>query len=150
MLISDISVRRPVFAAVISLLLLAFGLLSFSKLPLREYPDIDPPVVSVETSYPGASAAIVETKVTQLLEDSVSGIEGIKYIQSSSKDGRSEITIEFNLNRDVDAAANDVRDRVSRVARDLSREVDQPQISKVDANTDVIIWLNFSSASGSW
>ena len=86
-------------------------------LPLREYPDIDPPVVNISTSYPGASAAIVETKITQLLEDRISGVEGVKTINSNSRVGRSSITIEFNLDRDIDAATNDVRDRISRALK---------------------------------
>ena len=115
MLISDVSVKRPVFATVISLLLVAFGLIAFDRLPLREYPDIDPPVVSIDTTYTGASAAVVESKITQLIEDRVSGIEGIRTISSESRDGRSTITIEFTLDRDIDAAANDVRERLGHV-----------------------------------
>lgn len=145
MILSDISVKRPVFATVISLLLIAFGIIAFDRLPLREYPDISSPIVSVSTDYRGAAAAIVETKVTQLLEDRVSGIEGIKNIESISEDGRSKITIEFKLSRDIDAAANDVRDRVSRVLDNLPEEADPPEIYKVDANEDVIMWLNLSS-----
>jgi len=145
MLLSDISVKRPVFATVISLLLIAFGIIAFNQLPLREYPDISAPIVSISTDYRGAAAAIVETKVTQILEDRVSGIEGIKNIESVSEDGRSKITLEFKLSRDVDAAANDVRDRVSRVLDNLPEEADPPEIFKVDANESVIMWLNLSS-----
>jgi multidrug efflux pump len=115
MLLSDTAIRRPVFASVLSLLLLVFGLLAFDRLPLREYPDIDPPVVSIQTDYPGAAAAVVETRITQLIEDRIAGLEGIRFIRSTSVDGRSNIDIEFDLSRDIDAAANDVRDRVSRV-----------------------------------
>ena len=114
MLLSDLSVKRPVFASVVNLLLIVFGLVAISLLSLREYPDIDPPIVAVSTSYPGASAAIIETRITQLLEDRISGIEGIKNISSSSRNGRSRISIEFNLSRDIDAASNDVRKRNSR------------------------------------
>jgi multidrug efflux pump len=145
MLLSDISVKRPVFATVISLLLIAFGIIAFKQLPLREYPDISSPIVSISTDYRGAAAAIVETKVTQVLEDRISGIEGIKNIESISEDGRSKITLEFKLSRDIDAAANDVRDRVSRVLDNLPEEADPPEIYKVDANEDVIMWLNLSS-----
>jgi multidrug efflux pump len=145
MLLSDISIKRPVFASVISLLLLAFGVLAFERLALREYPDIDPPIVSVRTDYPGASAAVVESRVTQLIEDRVSGVEGIKFIQSRSRDGRSDITIEFNLGRDMESAANDVRDRVSRVLDDLPEEAQIPDIQKVDSNDNVIMWLNLTS-----
>ena len=114
MWLSDVSVKRPVFASVVNLLLIIFGIVSFSMLSLREYPDIDPPIVSINTNYPGASANIVETRITQLLEDRISGIEGIKNITSTSRNGRSDITIEFELSRDIDAASNDVRERVSR------------------------------------
>lgn len=145
MILSDVSVKRPVLATVLSLLLVAFGLIAFERLPLREYPDIDPPIVSVETTYPGASAAVVETKITQVLEDRVSGIEGIRTISSESRDGQSSITIEFTLDRDIDAAANDVRERLSRVVDDLPEEADPPEIFKVDANQSVIMWLNLSS-----
>lgn len=112
MFLSDISVTRPVFASVISLLLIAFGLVSFTKLALREYPDIDPPVVSIDTSYLGASANIVETRITEVIEDRISGVEGIKFISSTSSDGRSRINIEFDVNRNIEAATNDIRDRV--------------------------------------
>ncbi|WP_006787170.1 efflux RND transporter permease subunit [Thiorhodospira sibirica] len=146
MILSDIANRRPVFAVVISLLLVAFGIISFERLSLREYPDIDAPVVTVTTNYPGANAAVVETKITQLIEDWVSGIEGIKWIESSSSDGRSQITIEFNINRDIDAAANDVREAVARVVRQLPSEADPPQVSKADSNASPIMWLNLASS----
>lgn len=145
MIISDICIQRPVFASVISLLLIAFGVLSFQRLPLREYPDIDPPVVSVRTSYPGAAASVVETRITEIIEDRISGLEGIRSIESSSQDGRSDITIEFDLTRDIDAAANDIRDRVSRILDDLPQEAELPDVQKVDANEDVIMWLNLAS-----
>ena len=145
MILSDISVDRPVFATVISLILVVFGAMAFSQLPLREYPDVNPPIVSVETKYTGAAAAIVETKITQVLEDRISGIEGIKTIDSKSRDGLSSITIEFTLSRDIDAAANDVRERLSRVLGNLPDEADAPEIFKVDSNTSVILWLNLAS-----
>ena len=145
MILSDISVTRPVLAAVMSLLLIAFGLVSFDRLPLREYPDIDPPVVSIETIYPGAAANVVETRITELIEDRVAGVEGIRFIDSKSEDGRSVINIEFSISRDVDAAANDIRDRVSTVLDDLPDEADPPEIQKVDSNEDVIMWLNLAS-----
>ena len=143
--LSDLSIKRPVFAVVVSLLLVVLGAMSFMRLTLRELPNIDPPIVSVQVSYPGASAAVVETRITQILEDGLAGIEGIKTIQSQSRNGRSDITIEFNLNRDIEAAANDVRDRVSRVMNRLPEEADPPQIAKVEADADVIIWLNMRS-----
>ena len=106
MFLSDLSVKRPVFATVVSLTILVFGILAFDRLPLREYPDIDTPVVSIDTSYVGAAAKVIETRITQLIEDQVSGIEGIKTISSQSRDGRSDVTIEFNETRDIDDAAN--------------------------------------------
>ncbi|WP_339645323.1 efflux RND transporter permease subunit [uncultured Porticoccus sp.] len=145
MFLSDISIRRPVFASVISLLLVAFGTIAFERLPLREYPDIDSPIVSIQTKYPGAAASVVETRITQLIEDRISGLEGIKFIESNSSDGESRINIEFNLSRDIDAAANDVRDRVSRILEDLPEEADLPDVEKIDSNEDVIMWLNLTS-----
>jgi len=145
MILSDISIKRPVFASVISLLLVVFGLVSFSRLPLREYPDIDPPVVTIDTSYPGASAYVVESQITQLIEERIAGVEGIRSIESSSQDGRSRVTIEFSTGRDIDAAANDLRDRVSAILDDLPAETDPPEIQKEDSNDDVIMWLNLTS-----
>ncbi len=145
MMISDYSIKRPVFAAVMSLLIIVFGVVSFLKLPLREYPDTDPPVVSITTKYQGASASIVETRITQLLEDRVAGIEGVRFISSSSQDGRSQISIEFDISRNIDDATNDVRDRVSGVINNLPNEADPPEIEKASSDDDVIIWLNFNS-----
>jgi multidrug efflux pump len=145
MILSDISVKRPVFASVISLLLIAFGLIAYQQLPLREYPNIDSPVVSVETLYRGAAANVVETRITQLIEDRISGVEGIRLISSVSEDGRSVVTIEFDVDRDIDAAANDVRDRVSAILDNLPLEADPPEIQKVDSNENVIMWLNLVS-----
>ncbi|AGA31988.1 RND multidrug efflux transporter; Acriflavin resistance protein [Thioalkalivibrio nitratireducens DSM 14787] len=147
MIISDIANRRPVLAVVFNLLLVTFGLIAYQQLPLREYPDVDAPVVTVQTGYPGASAEIIEREVTQRLEDRIAGIEGIRYIESSSRDGRSSITIEFNLNRDIDGAANDIREAVSRVIRFLPDEVDPPQVTKADADASPILWLNLSSTT---
>lgn len=145
MILSDTSVKRPVFASVLSILLIVFGLVAFSRLPLREYPDIDPPVVSISVNYPGASASVVETRITQVIEERIAGIGGVRFINSRSRDGRSDISIEFNVNRDIDAAANDVRDRVSSVADRLPPEADAPEVEKADADDDVILWLNFAS-----
>jgi multidrug efflux pump len=144
MLISDVSIRRPVLATVASLLLIVLGLFAFTRLPLRELPDIDPPVVSINTTYTGASAAVVETRITQVLEDAVSGIEGVDLITSGSRTGRSSINIEFSSTRDIESAANDVRDAVSRVADDLPEEVDTPRIAKADADSEVILWANLT------
>ncbi len=144
MILSDASIKRPVFASVLSILLIAFGLLSFDRLTLREYPNIDPPVVSIRTTYPGAAANVVETRITKVLEDRIAGIEGIRYIESASENGASNITIEFDVGVDIDAAANDIRDRVSRAARNLPLEADPPQVQKVSSDEDVILWFNFA------
>jgi len=134
MFLSDLAVKRPVFGSVISFLLIAFGLVAFDRLPLREYPDIEPPVISIETTYRGSSAAVVESRITQLIEDRIAGVEGVRTISSSSMDGRSDITMEFNLSRDIDAAANDVRDRVAGLLDNLPEEADAPEIQKIDAS----------------
>ena len=147
MWLSDTAVKRPVFASVVNLLLIVFGLVAISLLSLREYPDIDPPIVSVNTSYPGASAEIIETRITQLLEDRISGIEGIKNINSSSRNGRSSISIEFNLSRDIDAAANDVRERISRALGNLPDQAFPPEVSKAGGDGDVIVWYNLRSTN---
>jgi multidrug efflux pump len=145
MKLSDLSVRRPVFATVLSLLIVAFGLISYFRLPVRELPNIDVPIVSVETRYRGAAAAVVESRITQIIEDRLSGIEGLKAITSTNRDGRSSIDIEFQINRDIDDAANDVRDRVSGVISNLPPEADPPQISKVDADAQPIMFVGLFS-----
>ncbi len=145
MILSDLAVRRPVVASVISLLLVAFGVVSYERLSLREYPDIDPPVVSIRTNYVGASAEVVERQITQQIEDRISGIEGIKHISSSSQDGRSNVVLEFVSSRDIDGAANDVRDRVSGVLNNLPEQADPPEVQKQDSDADVIMWLNLTS-----
>src|ERR1700754_1167981 len=145
MLLSDVSIKRPVFASVIGFLLVALGIVSFSRLALREYPDIDPPIVSISTSYPGASANVVETRITEVIEDRIAGVEGIRFINSSSQDGRSNINIEFDISRDMDSAANDVRDRVSGILRQLPQEADPPDVQKADASEEVVLWLRLSS-----
>jgi len=147
MLLSDISVKRPVFATVMNLLLIIFGVVAISMLSLREYPDIDPPIVSVNTTYTGASANIVETRITQLLEDRISGIEGIKNITSTSRNGRSDITIEFKLSRDIDSASNDVRERVSRALNNLPDQADPPEVSKANSDESSVVWYNLRSTN---
>src|SRR5512134_4075251 len=124
----ELSIKRPVFATVLSLVLVLLGLVCYQRLSVREYPAIDPPVVTVETSYPGASAAIVETQVTKVLEDTLSGIEGIDFITSVSRQESSQITVRFQLNRDPDYAAAHVRDRVGRVRGRLPDEIEEPII----------------------
>ena len=145
MFLPELSIRRPVLATVMSLMLVLIGIISYNRLSVREYPKIDTPVVSVRTVYQGASAEIIESQITNPLEDSLAGIEGIRTIKSVSREEVSQITIEFNLERDVDAAANDVRDRVSRVSGVLPAEADDPVVAKVDSDAQAIIWIAFFS-----
>jgi multidrug efflux pump len=145
MKLSEIAIKRPVFATVMSLTILLLGYISFTRLPVREYPETDPPIVSVTTLYRGASPTVVETEITDVLEEQFTTIESVKTITSSSREQGSVITIEFELHRDVDEAANDVRDRVSRVGGRLPREAEDPIVAKVDVNAQPIIWLAVSS-----
>jgi len=143
--LSHFSIKRPVFATVMSLAIVLFGVISFTRLPVREYPDIDPPIISVVTFYRGASPSVVETEITNVLEEQFATLSGVKTLSSSSREQGSVINIEFELNVDVDEAANDVRDRVSRIRGQLPREVDDPVIAKVDADAQAIMWLALSS-----
>jgi multidrug efflux pump len=145
MILSDLSIRRPVLATVMSLLIMLIGLIAFDRLPVREYPNIDAPVVSVRTVYPGASAEVMESQITKPLEDSLSGIEGIRTIKSVSREEVSQITVEFVQSRDPEAAANDARDRVARVRGQLPNEAEDPVVAKIEADAQAIIWLAFSS-----
>ncbi|MCU7798507.1 MAG: efflux RND transporter permease subunit [Candidatus Thiodiazotropha sp. (ex Myrtea spinifera)] len=145
MVITDTSIRRPVLATVLNLLLILVGLISYDRLTVREYPNIDLPVVTVETSYPGASASIMESQITSTLEDSLAGIEGIDFMTSISRSEVSQITITFKLDRDPDIAANDVRDRVGRVRGQLPDDVEEPVVAKVEADAQPIIWMAMSS-----
>jgi multidrug efflux pump len=147
MWLSDVSVKRPVFATVLSLMLVAFGALSFRDLTVREYPDVVQPVVQVSASYPGAAANIVETRVTQVLEDELSGIEGVMTIRSTSRDGQSSLNVEFELDRNLDEAANDVRDRVSRVVERLPEDVESLTVEKSDSDSSPVMWLTLTSAT---
>jgi multidrug efflux pump len=149
MMISDLSVRRPVFATVMSLLLIILGVGAITRLSLREFPDVDRPVVSIETRYRGASSDVVESRITQIMENEISGIEGVERLNSSSRDERSQINVEFTLDRDLDSAANDVRERLSRVAQRLPLEADPPQITKVDSGEEPIVFLNVASSQRS-
>lgn len=145
MILSEISIRRPVFATVLSLMLVIIGLMAVLRLPIREYPDVSRPIVSVSVFYRGANAAVIETRVTQLLENEIAGVEGLEKLTSSSSDEFARINIEFSLDRDLDAAANDVRERVARVTPRLPQDADPPQILKVDDGAEPIIYVNFSS-----
>ena len=145
MVLSDLSIRRPVFATVINLVVLLLGIIAFQRLAVRLIPNVDVPVVTVNTSYPGASAQVIESQVTQPIEDALSGVEGIEYMQSVSREQSSQVTIRFRLNRDPDAAASDVRDRVAQARQFLPTEVDAPIIQKQEADQQPIIYLAFSS-----
>ncbi len=145
MTLAGVAVRRPVLAAVASALIIVFGLIAGANLPLRELPDVDPPVVSVDTVYVGANAEVVENRVTQLIEDQLSSVDGVDTITSESRDGRSSINITFRLNRDLDAAANDVRDSVARVADRLPEEAEAPEVRKQDPDARPVMWFSLSS-----
>ena len=146
MSISTTSIKRPVLAIVMNLLIVLFGIIGYNFLGIREYPSIDPTVVSVRTSYPGANSDIIESQITEPLEKSINSIDGIKNISSSSNQGSSNITIEFNLGKDIDEAANDVRDKVSQASRNLPRDIDGlPTVTKADANSDNIISMTVQS-----
>ena len=145
MKLPEICIRRPVFATVLSLIVLLLGLIGYQRLSIREYPNIDPAVVTVSTSYEGASAEIIESQVTKILEDALAGIEGIDFMTSISRQERSQITVAFELGRDADAAAADVRDRVSRTRDRLPEDIDEPVIQKVEADAQPIIYLAFYS-----
>jgi multidrug efflux pump len=145
MILPRISIQRPILATMMSLSLVLFGLIGLSRLPVRELPDIDPPVVSVSTVYPGANAQVVETEVTERLEEALNNIEGIKTLRSESREGASGISIEFDLSRDIDLAAQDVRDRVSRIRGALPLDIREPIVSKQDSDAQPIIWIAMNS-----
>ncbi|MEI7829845.1 MAG: efflux RND transporter permease subunit [Prolixibacteraceae bacterium] len=147
--IASTSIKRPVLASVLSILLLLFGFVGFKMLGLREFPSVDPPIVTVSTSYTGANADVIATQITQPLEESINGIAGIRTLNSSSSDGNSRITVEFNIDADMEAAANDVRDRVSRVLNRLPQDCDPPVVVKTDADADAILTLTVQSDSRS-
>nr|HRJ12624.1 efflux RND transporter permease subunit [Alphaproteobacteria bacterium] len=141
----ELCIRRPVLAIVINIIIILLGVVAYDRLTIREYPNIDVPVVTVATTYRGASASIIESQVTKPLEDSLSGIEGIDFIKSISRSENSQITVQFRLDRDADNAAADVRDRVARARDLLPDEVDEPVTSKVEADAQPIIWMAVSS-----
>ncbi len=145
MIISDISVKRPVLATVLSLLILVLGIASLTQLPVREYPNIDPPVISVTTEYLGAAPEVMNNEVTEVIEAAISSVDGIRAITSESRDGRAETTIEFNLDRDIDAAANDVRDAINRVLASLPDEADPPVVTKTEADARPMMWITMTS-----
>ena len=147
--LSTISIRRPVLAIVMSITIVVFGVIGISFLGVREYPSVDPPIVSVRTSYTGANAETIESEITEPLEESINGIAGIRTLTSTSSEGRSDITVEFTLGVDLEAAANDVRDRVSRAQRRLPEDAEPPTIEKADADANPILFLGIKSENRS-
>ena len=147
MILSDISIRRPVLATVMSLMLVLLGVIAFDRLTVREYPDIDAPQVSVRVVYPGASASVIESQVTEPLEDALAGIEGVETIKSASREQVAQITLTFLVTRDLDEAASDVRDRVARIRGRLPPDAEAPVVAKAEADAQAILWLGLSSDS---
>jgi multidrug efflux pump len=145
--ISSLSINRPVLATVISVIIVLFGIIGYTFLGVREFPSVDPPVVSVSTSYVGANADVIKSQITEPLEESINGIAGIRSLTSVSSDGRSNITVEFELGVDMEAAANDVRDRVSRAIRSLPPDTDPPVVTKSDADASPIVVLTLQSSA---
>ncbi|MBV6642547.1 MAG: efflux RND transporter permease subunit, partial [Cyclobacteriaceae bacterium] len=143
--LSNLSIDRPVLAIVMSLVIILFGIIGWNFLGVREYPSVDPPIITVSTSYTGASADVIETQITEPLEESINGIDGIKSLSSISADGRSNITVEFGLESNLETAANDVRDKVSRALNNLPPDADPPIVTKADANSSPIIALRIFS-----
>jgi len=139
--LSEVSIRRPVLATVMSVTIVLFGAVSFLRTPVREYPNIDPPIVSIITVYRGAAPKVIETEITEPIEEELATLEGVKLIRSSSQEQASRITVEFVLSRNVDQAANDVRDRLSRIRGRLPREAEEPIVAKVDTNAEAVMWL---------
>src|SRR5437868_6193034 len=142
--LASLSINRPVMATVMSILLVLFGVVGFTYLGVREYPSVDPPVVTVTTNYTGANADIIESQITEPLEESINGIAGIRTLSSTSSDGRSTITVEFDLSTDLEAATNDVRDRVS-ATRTLPPDVDPPIVTKSSADASPIVSVTIKS-----
>ena len=148
MFITDLSIRRPVVASVFSMILVVFGLFVFWKLPVRELPaGLQPPVVQIQVDYQGASAEIISSEIVEIIEDVIGGAEGIKNIDSISENGRSTINVIFDTDIDLDNAANDIRERVSRVVDNLPVEADPPQILKQAAGFTTTMWLGLSSST---
>ncbi|MDP3404437.1 MAG: efflux RND transporter permease subunit, partial [Brevundimonas sp.] len=146
-MLSDVAVRRPVFAAVAAIVLCVIGAAAFFFLPVRELPDVDPPIVSIGTSYAGASAEVIESRITEPIEQQVAGIPGVERIESTSRDGRSNVRIEFSLDRNIDDAANDVRDRVSRVVGRLPDQAEPPEVAKADTDSQPVMILFLRSST---
>ena len=142
---SEFFIKKPVFCSVLAIFLIIFGLLSLKKIPLRQFPDIERSEITIDTIYPGAASEIIETKITEIIEGQISGIDGIDSISSVSRDGRSKVTIEFKAKKEINEAANDVRDAVSRIIDNLPNDSNPPEISKIDSDANAIMWLNLTS-----
>jgi multidrug efflux pump len=145
MSLASTSIRRPVLAIVMSLTILVFGIIGYTYLGVREFPSVDPPIITVSTNYIGANADVIESQITEPLEESINGIAGIRTLTSVSRDGRSTITVEFDIDVDLEAAANDVRDRVSRAISFLPPDIDIPIVAKADADAFPIVFLGVQS-----
>ena len=145
MSLSSLSIRRPVLAIVMSIAIVVLGLLGYTYLGVREYPSVDPPIITVSTTYTGANADVIESQITEPLEESINGIAGIRSLTSVSRDGRSTVTVEFDIDVDLETAANDVRDKVSRAVSNLPPDVENPIVSKADADASPIVFLNIQS-----
>ncbi|MEO1654397.1 MAG: efflux RND transporter permease subunit, partial [Bacteroidota bacterium] len=143
--LSTLSISRPVLTLVMSIAITLFGIIGFTYLGIREYPSVDAPIITVSTNYVGANADIIESQITEPIEEVVNSIDGIRSITSVSRDGRSTVTVEFNINVDLEAAANDVRDKVSRAVNNLPPDVDPPTVSKSDSDADPVIFITFKS-----
>ena len=143
--LSEFFIKKPVFCSVLALFLIIIGIISLKELPLRQFPDIERSEITIDTIYPGSSAEVVETKITEIIEGQISGIDGIDSISSVSRDGRSKITIEFKIDKEINEAANDVRDAVSRILENLPKDSEPPEISKIDSDSNAIMWLNLTS-----
>ena len=149
MSLSSVCIKRPVLSIVLSIILVLFGIVGFLSLEIREYPNIDPPVITVSTSYPGANSDVIEAQITEPLEQSINGIDGIRIMSSTSREQQSQISVEFDINKDIDAAANDVRDRVARVIRQLPPDIENPVVEKSDADAVpiLVVFVNSENMS---
>ena len=135
---SEFFIKKPVFCSVLAIFLVILGFLSLKELPLRQFPDIERSEITIDTLYPGAASEIIETKITEIIEGQISGIDGIESISSVSRDGRSKVTIEFKIDKEINEAANDVRDAVARISDNLPKDSDTPEISKIDSDANAI------------
>ncbi|MDK2970118.1 MAG: multidrug efflux pump, partial [Bacteroidota bacterium] len=147
--LSELSIHRPVLATVFVLVIILFGVIGYTSLPVREYPNVDNPIITVTVSYPGANAEVIENQITEPLEQNINGIPGIRSLTSQSSQGRSRITVEFELSVDMETAANDVRDKVSVAQRYLPRDADPPTVSKADADSEPIMQITIESPTRS-